>query len=516
MNEECTQIFESKIDENASEVDGKYILAKVVGEGFTPDGVSRNKRFYPRRLWEKVCSDPELRQKMNERRLCGTVGHSVPMDDESFRKGEFSHIIKDMYIDPAGKGIVEALIVNTPAGRVLNTFLRAGTKMFVSTRASGDVIPGKLHEGCPIVDPDNYMLEGVDFVLEPGFLNASPNLVESLMKENTPEDLKKLEEAIHNSNKPEPASLNSTLLNEMLDNSGPTPTNLHKDDRKMDNLNENKVNESLDELRSLNESLVHKNAEMKLSLNEAMQRNNDLLAENKELKEQQNILNEEVSEFRALHRKLSIYESLGEPEEIQTVFDMVPDLKDKLSAAEAAMSDMESEFGSAEEIRSALEKAEEIADELDTITSELGSAEEIEDALCSAQEFVSAKEAEEEEFGSAEEIREALATSKKIISAYRKLGTPRELQECLKVLNETYKTNKDIKVRTHAKAIAEKYGISETLSYDLVKKGIKEADIATLCESKNKKDVASKVSKTVDTMFNRSLRGASLMESFSK
>ena len=516
INEECQQLFESKFEENKSEVDGVNVLAKVMGEGFTPDGISRNGRFYPRALWERVCQDPEVVEKLSKKQLVGSIGHDLQIDDESFRKGEFSHIITKMYINESGKGIIEALVVNTPAGRVLNTFLRAGSKLYVSTRASGDILPNQLHEGLPIVDPSTYHLEGVDFVLEPGFLNASPNLVESLMKENDEAGLKKLEEAIKNSQgKSESESKTSTLLNEtMVSSEVNSQTPIYKEDTPM-----NEDLKNVNELKGLNESLSQQNAELKISLNEATQRNSELLAENKTLKEQQNILNEEVSDFRAIHRKVAIYETLGTPEEIQAVFDLVPDLKQELASAKEQMDNMESELGSAEEIRSALEKAEEIADELDSMRSELGSEEEIEAALSSAEEYISAKEAEEEELGSAEEIKEAFRKAQRVISEYRKLGTPREIKECMKLLNESIKTTTMNRDKANAIKVASKYGISEEFAYKLLKKGVSEDEIATMCESKVKGTLTSQMTNKTsitESFFDKKKRASALMESFSR
>ena len=42
----------------------------------------------------------------------------------------------------------------------------------------GDYIPGELHDGCPVMDPDNYMLDTFDIVRIPGINVATPNCVE--------------------------------------------------------------------------------------------------------------------------------------------------------------------------------------------------------------------------------------------------------------------------------------------------------------------------------------------------
>jgi hypothetical protein len=173
------QISESSYSNTAPEVDGEYIIGKLSGESFFLDGFSRNKRFYPGELWEMVSADPAIRQRLVDRNMFGSIGHDVKLDDEAFRKGDFTHIVSDIRITEEGKGVVDYLILNTDAGRNLNTILRAGSKVYVSSRADGDFVEGQMNNGMPIVDPHKYRLETFDFVLDPGFLGASPELVES-------------------------------------------------------------------------------------------------------------------------------------------------------------------------------------------------------------------------------------------------------------------------------------------------------------------------------------------------
>lgn len=167
------------IHESDGDVDGKVILAKVSGEMFFPDGVSRNKRFYPRQVWENVLQDANVLQRLAERRTYGTIGHNQKIDEAAFLEGKVSHIVTGLRIEN-GKGIGEILILDTPAGRMLNTLFRAKCKMFVSSRATGDY-KGEM-SGIPAVDPDSFVFETIDFVIEPGFLDASPALTESLSK----------------------------------------------------------------------------------------------------------------------------------------------------------------------------------------------------------------------------------------------------------------------------------------------------------------------------------------------
>ena len=162
----------------SSDVDGEYIVAKVRGQFFVPDGNSRNGRHYKRKVWENVLSDPKVMERLENRNMFGTVGHGTKINDEAVQNGLISHIVTSLGINENNEGIGEALILNTPAGRSLNTIMRAGGKMFVSTRANGS-FKGK-HEGMPCVDPETFDFETVDFVCEPGFLEANPSIAESL------------------------------------------------------------------------------------------------------------------------------------------------------------------------------------------------------------------------------------------------------------------------------------------------------------------------------------------------
>lgn len=168
-------------------VDGVHTLGRVTGQFFVPDGASRNGRFYPRSLWERVLKSEDTKHRLNDRLMFGTIGHDdQAVSEEQLRRGDVSHVITRLWIED-GKGLGEALILNTEAGRNLNTYLRAGCRLKTSSRASGQYRDGVTHDGLPVVDEDAYLFETFDFVLEPGFLEANPTLVESLKTPETEE-----------------------------------------------------------------------------------------------------------------------------------------------------------------------------------------------------------------------------------------------------------------------------------------------------------------------------------------
>ena len=169
------------IEEASGEVDGQHIIGRVRGPFFVPGGISRNKRKYSKGLWEKTLTAPDVVEKLGQMRMFGTISHEQPLDDKALLEGKASHIVTKLAIGTDGMGIGEAVILGTPAGRILNTYLRAGAKMFVSSRAFG-TFKGE-EDGVPLVDEDTYKLQTFDFVGEPGFLQANPSLAESLKED---------------------------------------------------------------------------------------------------------------------------------------------------------------------------------------------------------------------------------------------------------------------------------------------------------------------------------------------
>ena len=163
------------------------VLAILEGPYFVPDGYSQNKRFYPRRLWEKVIS--EIRDDLKLRGRIGTLQHPKLEGDD--HPQHVSHILKDLWIkDNLGYG--KSYILNTPMGSLVHTLATATDeegapliKLFVSSRAYGNYI-GKDEHGNDIVNPDDYLFETFDIVLQPGFFEAAPDfkpVVESLIQE---------------------------------------------------------------------------------------------------------------------------------------------------------------------------------------------------------------------------------------------------------------------------------------------------------------------------------------------
>jgi len=318
-------------EEANGEVDGQHIIGKVRGQFFVPDGKSRNGRYYTRGLWERAINDANVNSNLEKRLMFGTVGHDGELDDKAVREGAVSHIMTKLEIDGDNRGIGEALILGTPAGKILNTMLRAGAQLSVSSRAQG-TFKGK-HEGMPMVNPDDYVLETFDFVVRPGFLEAKPSLEENLKHE------------LENLNKKD-----NNVINNKGDNSMDTKLVEHIANENTE-LKEklNKVSEEIESLKVSNETIVDENTHLK----------GEVEKKNEELKV--------VESYTALGTVEEISEKLESNkvnseilEKFTALADTPEECEKTITDAMALISNFQENLGTYDEIKSSLEEAIEL------------------------------------------------------------------------------------------------------------------------------------------------------------
>ena len=147
----------------------------------TPAGdrvFSRNHRLYEEDHWETQFENQNLLDRVNTRRMLGTIGHyDKKVDDEDLAKGFVSHIVTKLEIredEKHGRYLWGRLeIINTEAGRRLKEYYDNDIPLFVSSRGVGKLIdvPGRDYK---VVDKYKYYCETFDVVKEPGFLEAQP------------------------------------------------------------------------------------------------------------------------------------------------------------------------------------------------------------------------------------------------------------------------------------------------------------------------------------------------------
>lgn len=396
-----SDIFEPNInftlEEANGEVDGKHILGRIKGCFFVPNGISRNNRYYPKELWEKVLGNADLMKRMSERRMFGTISHTQAIDDTALLEGKISHIVTGLSI-VNGQGMGEALILDTPAGRVLNTFLRAGSKLFVSSRANG-AFKGE-ENGIPRVDPDSYDLSGFDVVIDPGFVQANPKLVESLEK----------------------------LLRES-------------------NITINKNNTEEFEMKEVLESVSRENASLKNDLDKAMKEfvttkneNTVLGDENAHLKEKFTKMEAQIVEQT---EKLKKYEALGKPEEIDQALDLTDTKLKKFEALGA----------SPEELAETLTKSKAILEDY----SKIGTPDKINEAFDKAIAVMGAYS----RLGSPTEIDEVMEKGIKLVTEYKEFGSVEDLKLLFEKLEKRAESLKEEKTVKKIAEMAKALNVSE-------------------------------------------------------
>ena len=219
---EYQDITELDISESEGNSSRWKLIGKVKG-CMAPIGVySRNHRIYENSHWLKVLKNPDLQERIANRRLFGMPSHMQKnIDDEDFREGRISHIVSVLEVrnDNNGKPFLygEFDILDTPAGRILKAMYEGGAGIYVSTRAAGKLEP---IPGDPInkrVNSDSYFLGGIDCVLNPGFLQARPMFEatpsETQVSESTsePEEQSNLKEDLQPSEQPQQSSESTTL-----------------------------------------------------------------------------------------------------------------------------------------------------------------------------------------------------------------------------------------------------------------------------------------------------------------
>ena len=373
------------LEEAKGEVDGKNIIGKVSGTFFVPNGKSRNKRFYPESLWRKALSDKNIQERLANRQMLGTIGHDQPLDDDAVKEGKVSHVVTKLEIKE-GKGYGEALILGTPAGQILKTMTGAGVRMYTSSRATGGY-KGE-YEGLPVVDENRYNLKGFDFVLDPGFLEANPSLVEEL------------KESI------------DTLINLERNVSEKVTSNTKEKEEMKDN-------------KELLEQLVVENRSLKSDVQDALKENETVKASLGDAEETIELLKDKLKKYEGKDVSVDQYEKLGSPTEIE---EKISKLEEQVAAFD--------EIGSVEEIQTAFKDGLALVREY----KEIGTPEEITQALTVARDRIR----EYKELGTPDEIKEAFRLIREVNKKRKEEQNTLKAEELAKELSVSVESVKKV------------------------------------------------------------------------
>lgn len=455
--------IDESADKEKSVVDGVGILGRAVGSFFAVNEQTQNKRFYPRSLWEKAIKDTE--DDLKRGRMLGTIGHGQSLDEAALLEGKASHRVSRLWIDEkTNLGMGEILILNTPAGKVLNAYMRGGVEFPVSSRGYGE-FEGK-EEGVPVVNPETYKLETFDFVRNPGVEHAIPQLVEALQELDLQDnDSNELEEKVMEETK--------QLLEKLAEEKASIQAELTK---------------ALDENTSVKGKLEV--AEGKLQISEKE------IAELKTAAEASTATNEELTtKVAELEKVQEDYFNLGTPADIQKAFGdtrlLVQSLKDFGSAEDiqnemATLADYK-ELGSVDELATSKESAAAYAEigepsQIKTLFSKLseyaklGTVEEITtmkdlfeqylDLGCvDAISEVFSRTREYKERGSIAEVDGLIG----LVKQYQEIGSVEEIMEVCDALKVLKEEAKERELKEQSAAFATEVDVSETVAEKLLR-----------------------------------------------
>lgn len=147
--------------------DGTISAWRIPGRFSAIDMVNGNGRRYSHEVWEKNLSeDSELMQLIKRNEAFGLLEH--PDDGQVNLRSPISHMVVSAKFSPDNpKEIIgEILVLDTPEGQRLKTYISAGYNPYVSSRGFGSLVRNS--EGIDEVQLD-YVCKGWDVVYNPSF-----------------------------------------------------------------------------------------------------------------------------------------------------------------------------------------------------------------------------------------------------------------------------------------------------------------------------------------------------------
>lgn len=143
----------------------KFRLKGTFQAADTPNG---NKRVYPKPVLESAIA--KVQPVVSEKRMLGELDHP---SDAKIHLDKVSHVVTKLEMTPDGKVYGEAEVLPTASGKILESLLRSGVKLGISSRGFGST---KHNNGLDEVQ-DDYKMVTFDMVSDPSTPGAFPQAV---------------------------------------------------------------------------------------------------------------------------------------------------------------------------------------------------------------------------------------------------------------------------------------------------------------------------------------------------
>lgn len=154
---------------------------KVRGVFSRYDEENANRRIYSRKLWEKLISDSNIKDSLNNRAMIGENDHPDKSDPKLEKA---SIVVTGLGIQENGEVHGEFEILPTAYGKHLESLLKAGVRVGISSRGEGSIVE---RDGKQFINEDDYNLIAFDVVANPSTRGAYPQVVRE-SKESTTEE----------------------------------------------------------------------------------------------------------------------------------------------------------------------------------------------------------------------------------------------------------------------------------------------------------------------------------------
>lgn len=151
-----------------SEITGSVtttILGTYEGECADANITNANGLDITRPVWESVFNSEEYKHAIEQGWYIGYLGH--PEDPNCMDFKDACIVMTECHIDDDGKVRGKFNLIDTPVGRVVMAFQKAGVVFGISVRGAGEIFDNS-------VDPDTFVFRGFDLVTFPAYPEAIP------------------------------------------------------------------------------------------------------------------------------------------------------------------------------------------------------------------------------------------------------------------------------------------------------------------------------------------------------
>lgn len=154
------QILEQESKNDAILCRAKYQICSI-GEK------NRNNRVYEKGVWDKVLADQDILDKLKNKSLFFHAEHPTTTQSNTEK---VAGVVTNLTLNEEEKKVYATMeVLDTPYGRIVDTLLRAGCGIGVSTRADGELEETLDEAGNKFqrVVPESYRFVTIDFTADP-------------------------------------------------------------------------------------------------------------------------------------------------------------------------------------------------------------------------------------------------------------------------------------------------------------------------------------------------------------